>query len=500
MVALLPCDPEKLVIDSDTAAPAESMHLTVQYLGDDVTDWGPTRRNQVIAMARELAQSVKGSFHARVMGHATFNPDGGPDGDRDPCAVYLIGDNPWLAPFQQDLSTACLDLLGSALPPQHTPFLPHIIAGYGNTAADLTYTGPIEFDRLVVALAGEWIEITFSSPHNISAIAREAYAQGWARSGGPFTERVVAGCAVAMDLVGEYSDVPGIYEATLRLGSLEGTWAAIYERREKLYAQHIAAVTAAYRALGRQLDVDAAVHRLQVTLPTTEADSQVDQDAIAAAAATAALGLLHHLADDPRSPEYTDLVSTIAGALMDAQAEGEAGAVALMAQETSAAAGVDFGLVFTDAHEALARLDTYWGDAQGWLGRIIDGHATDLGQALSRVAAAGGDFGELREVALDVINGEEITAVDTLIDLAMGQAFSRGAVTLYGREGVSTVDFVTVGGSRVCALCMRAESSNEWVLREAPHPALHPYCRCVLMPSIGSITSLSGNLTKYLVV
>ena len=40
------------------------------------------------------------------------------------------------------------------IPEQHDPFLPHITAGYGVPVTDLTYTGPVVFDRLRIAFAG----------------------------------------------------------------------------------------------------------------------------------------------------------------------------------------------------------------------------------------------------------------------------------------------------------------------------------------------------------
>jgi hypothetical protein len=333
--------------------------------------------------------------------------------------------------------------------------------------------------------------------------AREAYAVGWARSGGPLTDRVMMGCAVAVSLACESPDAPDVIEATLKLGSLEGTWAAVYDRRERLYAKHTAAVTVAYRALVATLDPTDAITRLQRADPATEATNddaaaQARKTEIAAAASAEATRLLHGIVDTS-SPEYQATVEAIAGALIDAQAEGVAGAVAVLAQQTGVV-GIDFDLAFADAHAALARLDDHWGDARGWLGRIVDGNATDLGQAWSRIARDGGDFEELRIATKDILDGEDIGAVDTLIDLAMGQSFSRGALALYAREGVTSVEFITAGGTRVCPLCMNAEAGNPWALIEAPHPALHPYCRCNLTPTADSVTSLGANLSRYLLV
>jgi hypothetical protein len=330
--------------------------------------------------------------------------------------------------------------------------------------------------------------------------AREAYLAGWANTQGPMTERVRCGCIVAVDLAVEHEDDPTILETTLRLGSLEGTWAAVYDRREKLYQHHIDVVGDVYRAAASTLNVDGALRRFRQALGITEATEPPDQrrrDEIRTAAEVEAARLLQGLAENPHSPEYQAVIDAIADALMNAQAEGMAGAVAIMADQVGALS-IDFDLVFTDAHAALRDLGSYWADAQGWLGQVVNGNAADLGRVLADVAIEGGDFEAMRDAALSVLDGEDIRAVDTLIDLAMGQSFSQGALALYAREGVRSVDFLTAGGSRVCARCMNAESGNPWPLIEAPRPPTHPHCRCVLSPTADSINTLSAHLVQYL--
>lgn len=330
-------------------------------------------------------------------------------------------------------------------------------------------------------------------------LARAAYARGWAGSGGPMTERVMLGSAVAVALACENCTDPDILETTLKLGSLEGTWAAIYDRRERLYAKHIAQVSQAYRALVAGLDVKTAIERLQRALPHAEADTPppVNHAAVAAAAGSQAARLLHTAVEDTSAPEYTATTGAISAGLLDAQAEGVAGGVAVLAQQTGHV-GVDFDLAFADAHAALAHLDDHWQDATGWLGKVVNGNATDLGMAWARVAIDGGSYEEYRIAAKEVLDGEDIRAVDTLIDLALGQSFSRGALALYVREGVNTVEFVTAGGGQVCPICQNAEAGNPWSPIEVPHPALHPYCRCNVTPTNDAITVLGANVARYL--
>lgn len=153
MIALIPADPHALVVDNGD--PAEELHLTLAYLGDDVSGWTEAQREAVHNIGRSLAE-VSDRLEARVFAHARFNPDGGPDGDTDPCAVYLIGDGYNLAAERELLVQRLRGELGEAsMPEQHTPFVPHVTAGYGVDVSALEFTGPVAFDRVRVALGGD---------------------------------------------------------------------------------------------------------------------------------------------------------------------------------------------------------------------------------------------------------------------------------------------------------------------------------------------------------
>jgi hypothetical protein len=127
---------------------------------------------------------------------------------------------------------------------------------------------------------------------------------------------------------------------------------------------------------------------------------------------------------------------------------------------------------------------------------MVEGNATDLGGRLSVLAAEGAGFDDMVDAAAEIIGGDDIRAVGALLDLAMGQSFSRGALRLYGRMGVAEVDFVTAGGGAVCPLCLDAESKSPWALASAPAPPLHPYCRCNLSAS-EPMTGLASMLDTY---
>jgi len=314
--------------------------------------------------------------------------------------------------------------------------------------------------------------------NEIAPYLRKAFAYGWAASGGPMTPRVQEACRVAVAMGCEHADEDDVFEVTLKLGSLEGTWAKVYDRREVLYAKHITAVADKWRPLAGKLPVTLAVNRFRRALGLEEAD-QSKKDRLAAAIAQATW-LIHQIHDDPTDEDYVALVKTLATALKDGMAEGEAGAIALAAQDAHVI-GIDFDIAFKDAWKSLGKLGDFWADAKGWLGRILDGAATDVGRLLARLAEDGATHAEMVSAVEDLLGDKEIRAVTTLVDMAMGQSFSRGALALYAREGIRDVDFFTAGDTRVCAICDTFERNSPYALVEAPTPSIHPFCRCTLV-------------------
>lgn len=163
MIALIPSDDDAQQLAVDGGDDPDSMHLTLIYLGDDVSDWDDAQRAQVMAAAQQTAATL-GPVQSRAFGHAQFNPDGGDDGSRDPCAVYLIGDTDQLGPARDALaSTTDQD--------QHTPFVPHVTAGTGVNASDLSYTGPVTFDRMRVAIGDDTTDIPLGGDNTMTAAA-----------------------------------------------------------------------------------------------------------------------------------------------------------------------------------------------------------------------------------------------------------------------------------------------------------------------------------------
>lgn len=314
--------------------------------------------------------------------------------------------------------------------------------------------------------------------HEIAPYLRKAFAYGWAASGGPMTPRVREACRVAVAMGCEHAEDADVFEATLKLGSLEGTWAAVYDRREVLYAKHIQDVTDAWHPVVDDLPIVDAVARFRSSVNLGQTQESI-KDWLAAAVARAKW-LLHRVVDNLSDSKVSRLVGALVAALRDGMAEGEAGAIALAAQEFHIV-GIDFDIAFKDAWNALGKLGEFEGDARGWLGQILDGMAGDVGRTLAQLAERGATHDEMVSAVEELLTDKDIRSISTLVDMAMGQSFSRGALALYARQGARQVDFLTAGDTRVCPICDTFERQSPYALVEAPAPSIHPFCRCTLV-------------------
>jgi hypothetical protein len=315
--------------------------------------------------------------------------------------------------------------------------------------------------------------------HPIAEQARIAYATGWASSGGPMTDRVKAGCAAAIALACEHADDPGILEATLELGSLEGTWAAVYARRHLLYDTQQAAVTAAVRALLGGVDLAPAIAQFCAAAGIAEDDQ--DDNRRKAEALAAILGALLLTLADPNDPDYQTLLTTMINTLRAGQAEGVAGAIAIAAEQAGVT-GIDFDKAFADAQAELVTADYLTAKATIWIKTIVEGAAADVTRTVTDLAELEATADDMVLAAEAVIDNGELPTVALWTDTAISQAFAEGALGLYTRLDVRLVDFMTAGDGRVCRRCTAAESEGPYPILEAPAPPVHPWCRCVQVP------------------
>lgn len=149
MICLYPSREYQEILAIDGKEPVDDIHLTLAYFGEDVSELTPYMAQRTLD---DIAQWL-GPQTARVFAHATFNPD--EYAGRETCGVYLVGDNDLLQTVQADIVRE-VDAMYD-LPRQHSPWVPHLTAGYGLTAADLSYVGDVVFDRVAL----EWGPASF---------------------------------------------------------------------------------------------------------------------------------------------------------------------------------------------------------------------------------------------------------------------------------------------------------------------------------------------------
>ncbi|AEV75928.1 hypothetical protein MycrhN_5454 [Mycolicibacterium rhodesiae NBB3] len=145
MIALLPRAADAQMLTVVGGEPADELHLTLIDFGPDVSG---RSGDDLARRLGDLMTRWAGEVKADVFGHATFSP-----GRPGECAVYLVGDSPELVDLRASVTEVSTQLY--QLPPQHDPWVPHITAKYGVLEGELTYSGPVMFDRVRLRWAGE---------------------------------------------------------------------------------------------------------------------------------------------------------------------------------------------------------------------------------------------------------------------------------------------------------------------------------------------------------
>jgi hypothetical protein len=314
---------------------------------------------------------------------------------------------------------------------------------------------------------------------DLAALCAEAYLSGWALSEGPFTDRTRAGCAAAVATALERAGEPDVLEVSLHLGKLEGTWAAVFKRRDDLVAGHVAKITVIWRKLARRLDARALAvkYRREQLIPAAESD----QDAARrkAEARDAALAWLLAILTDP---EYADLEQAIATALTAAHAEGMTAALAVAADQ-AAAYGFDWARAYDAMLAGLAYLEHQPGIADATVQQVLGGASADVGRILADMAASGETDAEIAAEVEAAIAGEDVAAVTAAVDNSMWSGFAQATLGLYMSEGLDLAAWVTAGDDRVCPVCQDNEDNGPYSPSDFPSLPAHNRCRCVSAPA-----------------
>lgn len=166
MIALMPTEADAQRLALDGGEPADELHLTLYFLGEDGEDWTEDQRNELIANVRAAVEGIDGPLTARAFGASHWNPDG-----PSPSWVWAVGDDrdralddPTLSAVHYAVTYAVEDTHERReLPVQHSPWAPHVCAVYSGDTGPLQALeerlGPITFDRVRVAFAGEHTDI-----------------------------------------------------------------------------------------------------------------------------------------------------------------------------------------------------------------------------------------------------------------------------------------------------------------------------------------------------
>jgi len=172
MVALVPSDVDAQRLALAGGEPVEQMHLTLVYLGDAV-DINEAQRAELIDAGRDMVLGWNG-VAAEAFAPAIFNPTG-----PEPCAV-LICSGAELAEFYETAMADVTEIVD--LPDDlHAPWIPHVSLAYlsgtiqtGSSEKALidfmsSATGPVTFDRLRFAFAGEITDIPIVTAPRVPA-------------------------------------------------------------------------------------------------------------------------------------------------------------------------------------------------------------------------------------------------------------------------------------------------------------------------------------------
>ncbi|MCX5066650.1 hypothetical protein OOJ91_12250 [Micromonospora lupini] len=172
MVALIPTAADAARLAVEGGEPVDELHVTLLYLGE-AAEFSPKAKAAVIDAVRRATGDVPTiDAHAHAFAVSVFNPPGSasPDGrDRDTCLVLGIsGDD---LGYAQAVTAAAAQVtalqFSVELPENHKPWVPHLTLTYTDDLSQIpalaARTGPVVFDRVRIAFAGERVDIPLTA-------------------------------------------------------------------------------------------------------------------------------------------------------------------------------------------------------------------------------------------------------------------------------------------------------------------------------------------------
>jgi len=173
MIALIPSDADAQRIAVQEGEPVDQLHVTLMYLGE-AADIPGEAQDAIVARIRAMVEdAVKPDYDLPLQADgfaiSVFNP--GDAVDRDTCIVLGLSGADLDA--VHGMTVDCVGEVRSGLnsfeiPDQHAPWVAHLTLIYTDDIAmveELTdRVGPIVFDRLRCAFAGQLIDIPLTAP------------------------------------------------------------------------------------------------------------------------------------------------------------------------------------------------------------------------------------------------------------------------------------------------------------------------------------------------
>lgn len=174
MIALMPSEADAARLALDGGESADQLHLTLFYLGD-AADWTAEQQGYLIGRVSDAARLLT-PIGGRVFGAAQWNP-----ASDEPAWVWNVGnDNDAPGSVLEDAKYETIYALENVqtpeIPVQYTPWSPHICAVYSKDAWGdrlAAQTGPVTFDRIRVAFAGQYTDIPLTGGY-VDDLAEEA--------------------------------------------------------------------------------------------------------------------------------------------------------------------------------------------------------------------------------------------------------------------------------------------------------------------------------------
>lgn len=252
MIALVPsADDVKRLALAGGEAP-DDLHLTLFYLGD-AANFNDAQRAALLDDVAQLV-TLQPAVEATGFGAALWNPTGA-----EPAVVLNVGGDVLQTVHDQVCDLLCSSWADVDLAEQYVPWVPHVCLAYTSDASTLTdalqRVGPITFDRVRVAFAGQSTDFPLYATNTTAMVAAADTEEV------PLTDTQLDVSAAAPTGTGMAvsSGVPGSWEGILvvegvetgdgrefALGSLDFApmWVPLNYAKENL-GEHMGSVTVA---------------------------------------------------------------------------------------------------------------------------------------------------------------------------------------------------------------------------------------------------------------